>query len=254
MAVGMPMLLLLEGWGTLVFNKFGCFLFRFFLCHEWFQKTRRQGAEWCPQKSFPQKTKTPKCGRFSQPRHFHAISLFLPWDFLCTSCCLTGCLVPLVPATGSDYSCRRDSWSVLWFLGEIEMNMMITNLLLHFFNSSFHSFTKFHKWVLSLKTRCCRVFTQDTAACGEKSRVLRSKFFPQRRVVPEIPKHISGLESEGDSFAEVMSMLFRPILIFPHLWPSWVLVVFSCIHFWNPEVYQANLVVWVFGPSAPPPL
>lgn len=82
----------------------------------------------------------------------------------------------------------------------------------------------------------------------------RSKFFPQRRVVLEIPKHISGLESEGDSFAEVMSMLFRPILIFPHLWPSWVLVVFSCIHFWNPEVYQANLVVWVFGPSAPPPL
>lgn len=149
------------------------FLFRFFLCHEWFQKTRRQGAEWRPRKSFPQKTTTPKCGRFSQPRHFHAISLFLPWDFLCTSCCLTGCLVSLVPATGSDDSCRRDSWSVLWFLGDIEMNMIITNLLLHFFYSSFHGFTKFHKWVLSLKTRCCRVFTQDTAACGEKSRVFQ---------------------------------------------------------------------------------
>lgn len=152
MAVGMPMLLLLEGWGTLVFNKFGCFFVSIFL-------VPRMVSENSPPRCGRVSTKIfPKCGRFSQPRHFHAINLFLPWDFLCTSCCLAGCLVPLVPATGSDDSCRRDSWSVLWFLGDIEMNMMITNLLLHFFYSSFHSFTKFQKWVLSLKTRCCGIW------------------------------------------------------------------------------------------------
>ena len=203
-----------------------------------------------PRKSFPQKTtQKPKCVSASQPRHFHAISLFLPWDFLCTSCCLTGCLVSLVPATGSDYSCRRDSWSVLWFLGEIEMNMMITNLLLHFFYSSFHSFTKFHKWVLSLK--------QDVVGLHPRHRGLRWKV-----------KSFSGPSSfpSGVWFRRFQNTflirlrrrffcrgdvnVFGPIFIFPYLWPSWVLVVFSCIHFWNPEVYQANLVVWVFGPSA----
>ena len=142
MAVGMPMLLLLEGWGTLVFNKFGFFFSIFLVPRMVSENSPRCGM--VSAKIFPSKNNFRNVGP-SQPRHFHAISLFLPWDFLCTSCCLTGCLVSLVPATGSDYSCRRDSWSVLWFLGDIEMNMMITNLLLHFFNSSFHSFTKFHK-------------------------------------------------------------------------------------------------------------
>ena len=225
MAVGMPMLLLLEGWGTLVFNKFGFFLFRFFLCHEWFQKTR-QGAEWCPRKSFPQKTTSEMWALLSR-----GTSMQLVYSFLGIFSVLVAALLD----AWCHWSLQRDRTTPA---EEIPGQCFGFWVILRWtwwspiccYTFSTHRFTVSQSFInefflskqdvvgSSPKTPRLAVKSQDS---------FRSKFFPQRRVVLEIPKHISGLESEGDSFAEVMSMLFRPIFLFFHIFGLHEFLLFS---------------------------
>ena len=215
MAVGMPMLLLLEGWGTLDFNKFGCFFVSIFL-------VPRMVSENSP----------PRCGRVHENLSLkkqlknrnvsqllsRGTSMQLVYSFLGIFSVLVAALLD----AWCHWSLQRDRTTpaeeipgqCFGFWVKLRWTWWSPICCYTFFYSSFHSFTKFHKWVLSLKTRCCRVFTQDTAACGEKSRVFQVQVLSPAACGSGDSKTHFWLDSEGDSFVEVMSMCSGQFLFF----------------------------------------
>lgn len=64
MAVGMPMLLLLEGWGTLDFNKFGCFFVSIFLVPRMVSENSPPRCGMASAKIFPSKNNNPEMWAF----------------------------------------------------------------------------------------------------------------------------------------------------------------------------------------------